>query len=93
MSGSTRGMLRHHRPSALGVKTFIKKFDIGERAAIVPVGSFRDIPHPRYKGKIATVVGMRGAAYIVEVNAVGSKRTLIVRAEHLQKLAKGQPQK
>ena len=89
MSGSTRRMLRHHKPSQNSVKTYIKSFEMGERAAIVPVGTFRDIPHPRYRGKVATVIGKRGAAYVVEVSAINAKRTLIVRAEHLQKLQQG----
>lgn len=89
-SGSTRNLTRHHKPSRVSVRTFIKEFKMGEKVAIVPIGTHRDVPHPRHKGKIGTVMGKRGNAYIVEVAAMNSKRTLIVGVQHLQKLSNPQ---
>jgi large subunit ribosomal protein L21e len=91
-SGRTRHLARHHKPSQLSVRSIIKQFSIGDKVAIVPKGNFRDIPHPRYRGTIGTVLEKRGSAYVVEVKAINSKRTLIVPARHLEK-ASTQPKK
>lgn len=86
-AGRTRHLARHHKPSTLGVTKLIKKFEIGDKVAIVPKGNFRDIPHPRYRGKIGTITGIRGNAYEVEI-AVSkkTKRLLIVPQQHLEKI-------
>lgn len=85
-SGRTRHLARHHKPSMLSIKTIIKEFDVGEKVAVVPKGTFRDIPHPRYRGKIGTVLGKRGSAYVIKVRTMNATRTLIVPAKHLEKM-------
>lgn len=87
-SGRTRHLARHHVPSSLSIKTLIKEFKVGDKVAIVPKGSFRDIPHPRYRGKIGTVTEKRGAAYIVRVRNMNAFSTLIVPARHLERIVK-----
>ncbi len=84
-NGRTRHLARHHKPSSLGVRAFIKDFKVGDRVAIVPKGNFRNIPHPRYRGKTALVIAKRGSAYVVTVKAMTAQRTLIVPAIHLEK--------
>ncbi|MEM3227382.1 MAG: hypothetical protein QXK65_00330 [Candidatus Micrarchaeaceae archaeon] len=86
LSGRTRNLARHHRPSSLNVGSVLKRFSIGDRVAIVPKGGYSNIPHPRYRGKIGKVVGQRGEAYIVEVNIMDAKRRLIVPPVHLEKV-------
>jgi len=81
--GRTRNLARHHRPSTLSVSERIKKFGVGDRVAIVPKGNFRDIPHPRYRGKIGKVIEVRGSACVVEVNVFNAKRKLVVPVLHL----------
>ena len=83
--GKTRHLARHHRPSSLSVNDFIKTFEVGDKVAIVPKGNFRNIPHPRYRGRIGTVLEKRGAAYVVKVNIMSATRTLIVPVVHLEK--------
>ncbi len=83
--GRTRHLARHHKPSTLSVATFIKQFKEGDKVAIVPKGNFRNIPHPRYRGRIGTVVSKRGDAYEVRVKIMSAQRTLIVPAVHLEK--------
>ena len=85
--GKTRHLARHHMPSELSVNDHIKKFEVGQKVAIVPKGNFRDIPHPRYKGRIGTVIEKRGSAYVVDVSIMSAHRTLIVPAIHLEKAA------
>jgi len=85
-SGRSRRLARHHRPSKLGLSKLIKQFSIGDKVVIVPKGNFRDIPHPRYRGRIGTVVGKRGDAYEVELwISKSTKRMLVVPQRHLEK--------
>lgn len=89
-SRRTRNIVRHHKLSVLNVGEHIKRFDIGDRVAIVPKSNYRDAPHPRYRGRIGTVVGSRGDAYIVELNVMNAKRKLIVLPLHLEKRQKAE---
>lgn len=73
-------------PSAARVSDIIKNLKEGERVAIVPRGNFKNIPHPRYKGRIGKIIEKRGSSYVVEINVMRAKRTLIVPAMHLQKV-------
>ncbi len=86
-SGRSRHLSRHGKLSTLGLSKLINKFEIGDKVVIAPHGNFSNIPHPRYKGRIGTVVGSRGSAYVVKVTASGpDKITLIVRQEYLSRL-------
>ncbi len=84
-SGRTRHLARHHKPSELGVNDFIKDIKAGDKVAIVPKGNFRDIPHPRYRGRIGIVQERRGGAAVVKVKIMSAYRTLIVPIIHLEK--------
>jgi large subunit ribosomal protein L21e len=88
-SGRTRHLARHHKPSQLSVGTYIKEFNVGEKAAIVQKGNRSNIPHPRYRGKIGTVVERRGSAYVVEVRTFNAIRKLTVPVEHMEKVTTG----
>ncbi len=88
-SGRSRHLARHHKPSSLSIDALIKEFSVGDKIAIVPKGSFRDIPHPRYRGKIGTVTERRGSAYVVEVRNMNSTKTLVVPVRHLERVVKG----
>lgn len=75
-------------PSALSISTLVKDLKNGDKVAIVPKGSFRDIPHPRYRGRVGVVVGKRGRAYVVQIELTKkTTRTLIVNERHLEKLS------
>jgi large subunit ribosomal protein L21e len=41
------------------------------------------MPHSRYHGKIATVTGSRGRAYILKVRNMDKVKDIIVRPEHM----------
>jgi large subunit ribosomal protein L21e len=43
------------------------------------------MPHRRFHGKTATVIGKRGRCYEVEVKLGNSKKILIAGIEHLRK--------
>ena len=84
-SRRSRNLARHHKPSKLRVRDLIKSFEVGERVAIVPKGSFNDIPHPRYKGRVGVVEAKRGSSYVVRVRMMSAYKTLIVPVRHLEK--------
>ncbi|MEM0106761.1 MAG: hypothetical protein QXD11_02375 [Candidatus Micrarchaeaceae archaeon] len=88
LGSRSRNLARHHKPSALAVKDFIKKFEIGDKVAIIPKGNGKNIPHPRYKGKIGTILEKRGSSYVVEVRDMNAKKKLVVPSVHLEKVAK-----
>ncbi len=73
-------------PSRLGISKRIKSFDIGSKVVILPKGNFRNIPHPRYRGRVAKVMEKRGDSYVVEIDVSKSmKKTLVVPQIHLNK--------
>ena len=70
----------------MGITTLIKNFNIGDKALILPKGNMKNIPHPRYKGRIGKVIEKRGDAYVVLVSTSKSKSVkIIVPQEHLEK--------
>ncbi|MCL5430405.1 MAG: hypothetical protein M1504_02925 [Candidatus Marsarchaeota archaeon] len=83
--GKTRHLARHHKPSTLSVNAYVKSFEVGDKVAIVPKGNFRNIPHPRYRGRIGTVIERRGSSYVVSVKIMSAKRQVIVPAVHLER--------
>ncbi|NHW00135.1 MAG: 50S ribosomal protein L21e [Thaumarchaeota archaeon] len=46
----------------------------------------KGMPHRRFYGKIGTVVGKRGRAYVIQVVDGDKTKTLIARPEHLKRL-------
>lgn len=86
LSGRTRKLARHIKPSQLGITKLINNFENGSKVVIRPRSTFRNIPHPRYRGRIAVVVERRGDSYVVEFNVSKSKaRRIIVPQMHLEK--------
>ncbi len=84
-SGRTRNLARHHKPLDQRINTFIKEFEVGDKVAIVPKGNVANSPHPRYKGRIGTVIAKRGKAYTVKITIMGAVRELTVPVMHLEK--------
>jgi len=44
------------------------------------------MPHRRFHGKTATVLGKRGRAYVVKAHMGGFEKVIIVRPEHIKPL-------
>ncbi len=86
LSGRSRNLARHHKPSSLRVRDIIKDYKIGDRVAIVPKGNTANIPHPRYKGKVGVIKEKRGRGYVVEINSMRSKKLIIVHSIHVEKI-------
>jgi len=85
-SGRTRNLARHNKPGKLTIGKLLKDFKEGDRVTIVPKGNFKDIPHPRYRGRVGIVTEKRGGAYVVKFNvSKRTVRTLIVNQRHLDR--------
>lgn len=84
--GRTRNLARHYKPSKLGITTLIKDFKVNDRVIIIQKGNFKNIPHPRYKGRVGTIIEKRGDSYVVDVHTSKSViRHIIVPQMHLEK--------
>lgn len=82
----TRKVFRKHprERGKLKLSRILRPYAVGDKVVIkVDPGIHRGMPHRRYHGRVGTVIGRRGRAYIVEVPVGGEVRTLFVRPEHL----------
>lgn len=70
------------RARAIKPAEVVREFAIGARVVVVPNVRYRDFPAPRYAGRIGTVIGRRGDAWIVRVDNV----KLIARAIHFKEV-------
>lgn len=84
----TRSVLRRRaRERGLSPITHIfQTFDVGEKASVsIDPSIHKGQPHVRFHGKTGTVLGSRGAAYLISVRMGGKVKQIIVRPEHLRK--------
>ncbi len=84
-SRHSRHLARHNMPHKIAVREIIKTFKPGDKVAIVPKSNMKNIPHPRYKGRIANVIEKRGSAYVVELKVFNATKRLTVPGLHLKK--------
>lgn len=85
----TRSLLRK-KARERGVKPpsyLLQDYKTGEKVVLKYDSSVhKGMPHRRFYGKIGTVVGRRGRAYLIQVSDGGKTKTLIARPEHLKRL-------
>ncbi len=61
------------------------KYTEGDKVVInVDSGVHRAMPHKRFQGKVATIVGTRGKAFIMEIPQRKTVKTIITTAEHIR---------
>jgi large subunit ribosomal protein L21e len=64
----------------------LTKYETGEKVVInVDSGVHKAMPHKRFQGKVATIVGTRGKAFIMEIPQRKTVKTIITTAEHIRK--------
>ena len=57
----------------------------GDKVIInVDPGVHKAMPHKRFQGKVAKIVGTRGKAYIMEIPQRKTVKTIITTAEHIR---------
>jgi len=68
-----------------GITRFLRKFSVGDKVVIkIDPSSHRGMPFPRFKGRVGTIIGKRGRAYIVEIKNGNKVKKIISMPEHLE---------
>lgn len=70
----------------IGMTGIFKDFNANDKVVIDLKPGFSGMPHPRYRGKHATVLKKQGNAYIVEIKDGKKIKTLISYPVHLKKV-------
>jgi large subunit ribosomal protein L21e len=64
----------------------LTSYEEGEKVVInIDPGIHKAMPHKRFQGKVATIVGTRGKAYILEIPQRRTVKTIITTAYHIKK--------
>lgn len=70
----------------LPLSRLLTKYEKGDKVVInVDPGIHKAMPHKRFQGKVATIVGTRGKAYIMEIPQRKTVKTIITTAHHIRK--------
>ncbi len=68
----------------LSVAQKVRRYAVGNRVALDHNSRFEGMPHPRYRGRVGTILRLRGQSYEVEINDGNAIKMLIVPAVHLR---------
>lgn len=61
------------------------EYKVGDKVVIrINPSIHKGMPHRRFQGRIAEVIGKRGRAYILRLYVGDKEKTLIVMPEHLR---------
>lgn len=67
------------------VTASLRDLPIGSKVTILVEPSVqKGMPHPRYHGRVGTVVEKRGRAFVVHLTDGGKIKKIIARPEHLR---------
>jgi large subunit ribosomal protein L21e len=70
----------------LPLSRLLTKYEEGEKVVItIDSGVHKGMPHKRFQGKVADVVGKRGRAYVLEIPQRKTVKTIIATPEHIRK--------
>ncbi len=62
----------------------IQDFEAGEKVhVIIDPSKHKGMPHPRFHGRTAEVMGKRGRAFVLKVTDGNATKTVIALPEHL----------
>ncbi|MFG1530162.1 MAG: 50S ribosomal protein L21e [Thermoplasmata archaeon] len=66
------------------VTRFLRSFETGSKVVVrIEPSDPHGMPHPRYQGRVATVIGKVGRAYRIEFLDGGKRKELIATPIHL----------
>jgi large subunit ribosomal protein L21e len=70
----------------LPLTRLLTSYEEGENVVInIDPGIHKGMPHKRFQGKVAKVVGKRGKAYVLEIPQRKTVKTNIATPEHFRK--------
>ena len=79
-------LLRKRSRTSLTVSRRLKSFKVGDPVHLTHIHT-KSMPHPRYRGRTGTVVGLQGSAYVVEITDMNAVKRLVVDGLHLTKVS------
>ena len=94
----SHGFLRRSRNTLKGkprdrgkisIRRYFQEFKVGETAGISIDVQYRNIPYPKFNGKLGKITNQQGRAYYININDNGRKKDVLVSPEHLKKINKG----
>ncbi len=66
------------------VTRYLRTFEVGEKVLVrIEPSSPHGQPHPRYQGRIGTILGRQGRAYRLEFLDGGKRKELVAHPIHL----------
>lgn len=87
MRRKTRKKLTKERGNEGTIAKQLQEFDEDEQVLIdVDPSVHEGIPHPRFHGRTACVVGQRGRSYVIEVKDGGKTKEFTAHPAHLRSL-------
>lgn len=67
-----------------GLGRLLISYEIGDRVHIdISPENVATAPHRRYQGKVGTIIGKRGKAYVIAVEVGGKTKKIITTKEHI----------
>jgi len=84
LSKRTR-LLKRSARRPLTIKRKLSRLKVGDKVHLTPI-STPSMPHPRYRGRTGSVIGLRGRAYVVEITDYNATKRLIIEGVHLTKV-------
>jgi len=68
-------------------KQYLAEFKEGDKVSLtIEPGIQKGMFHPRFSGKIATVLGKKGSCYEVKIKDMTKEKSFVVHPVHLKKL-------
>lgn len=82
-------LAKHYRNRGkISLTEFFKELNIGDKVCLKAEPSYqKGMYHPRYHGKVATVIGKRGECYEVILKDGSKEKIFIVHPIHLKRLS------
>jgi len=63
----------------------IYPYNVGDKVVIkIDPSIHKGMPHPRFHGKIGTIIEKRGRAYVILIRDGGKMKKVIARPEHIR---------
>jgi len=83
----TRRKLKKNLRDKFKPENMIQEFKAGDKVIIsIDPSSVKSTPHIRFKGKIGSIKGRKGRAFVVNAYIGKMKKEIYVGPEHLKKL-------
>ncbi len=84
-SGTRQILRKSPRERGLpSLSRIIYPYKIGEKVVIkIDPSIHKGMPHPRFHGKVGTIIEKRGRAYVIEVRDGNKLKKVIARPEHI----------